>query len=187
MTRPRAAISWSGGKDCCLAMLRACDTMDFAAMLTMFNEDGQRSRSHGLRPDIVALQEVRGAPPPLIWPEGWHVVYHDEYLLASRYPIVEAGSALRTTVANKHIGFRYLIQFPDRQVQFFNLHLMTPRSGLEAVLDRRSGIDLSGIPMLETILRVREAELTRLKVESARLGSDLQRLKKIDLDIERRR
>jgi len=109
----------------------------------------------------VALQEVRGAPPPLIWPEGWHVVYRDEYLLASRYPIVEAGSALRTTVANKHIGFRYLIQFPDRQVQFFNLHLMTPRSGLEAVLDRRSGLDLSGIPMLEAILRVREAE-TRL-------------------------
>jgi hypothetical protein len=34
---------------------------------------------------------------------------------------------------------------------------------------------------------VREAELTRLKVESARLGSDLQRLKKIDLSIERRR
>jgi len=34
---------------------------------------------------------------------------------------------------------------------------------------------------------VREAELVRLKMEAARLGSDLQRLKKIDLNLERRR
>ena len=26
MTKPKAAISWSGGKDCCLAMLRAWDS-----------------------------------------------------------------------------------------------------------------------------------------------------------------
>jgi len=36
-------------------------------------------------------------------------------------------------------------------------------------------------------LRLREAELTRFKMEAARLGSDLQRLKKIDLNLERRR
>ena len=50
MTRPRAAISWSGGKDCCTALMRACDHLDVVAMLTMFGEDGERSRSHGLRP-----------------------------------------------------------------------------------------------------------------------------------------
>lgn len=114
-----------------------------------------------LRPEIVALQEVKGHPPQLVWPEGWHVVYQDEFLVASRYPIVEAGSAPRPTVPGKRIAVRYLIQCPNRQVQFFNLHLMTPRPGLEAVLDRKRGLDLSGILMLDAILRVREAE-TRL-------------------------
>lgn len=36
-------------------------------------------------------------------------------------------------------------------------------------------------------LGVREAEVARLKGEAARLGADLQRLKKIDLRLERRR
>ena len=58
-TKPKAAISWSGGKDCCLAMLRAWDSFDIVAMVTMFNEDGGRSRSHGLRPAMVAAHAAR--------------------------------------------------------------------------------------------------------------------------------
>lgn len=57
--KPRAAISWSGGKDCCTALLRTHRDYDVVAMLTMFTEDGQRSRSHGLRPDIVAAHAER--------------------------------------------------------------------------------------------------------------------------------
>ena len=53
MVKPRAAISWSGGKDCCTALLRTHRDFDIVAMLTMFAEDGERSRSHGLRPDII--------------------------------------------------------------------------------------------------------------------------------------
>ena len=59
MMKPKAAISWSGGKDCCLAMLRAWDDVDFVAMVTMFNEEGERSRWHGLRPALVAAQAAR--------------------------------------------------------------------------------------------------------------------------------
>jgi hypothetical protein len=36
-------------------------------------------------------------------------------------------------------------------------------------------------------LGMREAEVTRLRNEAARLGADLQRLRKIDLNLERRR
>ena len=57
--RPRAAISWSGGKDSCAAYHRARTDFDFVAALTMFNEDGTRSRSHGLRPEILAAQTER--------------------------------------------------------------------------------------------------------------------------------
>ena len=55
----KAAISWSGGKDSCAAYHRARADVDFVCALTMFNGDGTRSRSHGLRPDILAAQAVR--------------------------------------------------------------------------------------------------------------------------------
>jgi diphthine-ammonia ligase len=57
--RPRAAVSWSGGKDGCLALMRARQRFDVRAMLTMFDASGDRSRSHGLRPDIIAAHAQR--------------------------------------------------------------------------------------------------------------------------------
>jgi uncharacterized protein (TIGR00290 family) len=59
MARPKAAVSWSGGKDSCAAFHRARDAFDIVAAITMFNEDGTRSRSHGLRPQILAAQVER--------------------------------------------------------------------------------------------------------------------------------
>ena len=37
---PRAAISWSGGKDSCAALHRAAPLFDVVAMITMFDEEG---------------------------------------------------------------------------------------------------------------------------------------------------
>jgi uncharacterized protein (TIGR00290 family) len=56
---PRAAISWSGGKDSCAALARARPSLDVVAMVTMFDEDEARSRSHGLRPDVLTAQADR--------------------------------------------------------------------------------------------------------------------------------
>jgi diphthine-ammonia ligase len=53
---PRAAISWSGGKDSCAALHRTSKVLDIVSMITMFDEDAARSRSHGLRPEVVAAQ-----------------------------------------------------------------------------------------------------------------------------------
>ena len=55
----KAVISWSGGKDSCAAYHRARRDFEIVAAVTMFNEDGSRSRSHGLRPEIVAAQVAR--------------------------------------------------------------------------------------------------------------------------------
>jgi uncharacterized protein (TIGR00290 family) len=55
-TRPRAAVSWSGGKDSCAALQRSFASYDVVSMLTMFDEDAARSRSHGLRPEVLAAQ-----------------------------------------------------------------------------------------------------------------------------------
>jgi uncharacterized protein (TIGR00290 family) len=79
VTKPKAAISWSGGKDCCLAMLRACHDFDVVAMITMFNEDGGRSRSHGLRPAIVAAHAARLQLEPFSARCSWDT-YTDEFM-----------------------------------------------------------------------------------------------------------
>ncbi len=59
VVKPRAAISWSGGKDCCTALLRTYRDYDVVAMITMFAEDGARSRSHGLRPEVLSAHAQR--------------------------------------------------------------------------------------------------------------------------------
>ena len=57
--RPRAAVSWSGGKDSLAAVAATRDGFDLVCALTMFDESGRRSRSHGLRPELVAAQAAR--------------------------------------------------------------------------------------------------------------------------------
>jgi diphthine-ammonia ligase len=59
MDRPRAAISWSGGKDGCTALQRVRSGFEVVAMITMLDEHGTRSRSHGLRPEVIAAQAER--------------------------------------------------------------------------------------------------------------------------------
>jgi uncharacterized protein (TIGR00290 family) len=78
MVKPRAAISWSGGKDCCTALLRTHADYDVVAMLTMFDEDGARSRSHGLRPEIIAAHADRLQMESLTGRCSWST-YTDQY------------------------------------------------------------------------------------------------------------
>ncbi len=56
MSALKAAVSWSGGKDSYLALHRTLGAFNVLALLTMFTEDGTRSRSHGLRPEVVGRQ-----------------------------------------------------------------------------------------------------------------------------------
>jgi diphthine-ammonia ligase len=82
-TRPRAAISWSGGKDS-LAALAACrDRFEVVAALTMFDEAGARSRSHGLRPELIAAQADRLGLRAVTARCGWDT-YNDAFRDALR-------------------------------------------------------------------------------------------------------
>jgi uncharacterized protein (TIGR00290 family) len=47
-------VSWSGGKDSCAALARSLPHFDVVAMVTMCDEERARSRSHGLRPEVLA-------------------------------------------------------------------------------------------------------------------------------------
>lgn len=54
----KAFCSWSGGKDSALALKRAnqIGNIQVTHCLNMINEDGNYSRSHGIRVDIIAAQ-----------------------------------------------------------------------------------------------------------------------------------
>lgn len=50
----RAFCSWSGGKDSCLALYKALSKgIKVQYLFTMLNEDGTRSRGHGIRPEVM--------------------------------------------------------------------------------------------------------------------------------------
>ncbi len=51
------SVSWSGGKDACLAMYRSVRAgAKVEALLNMRAENGERSRSHGLRLSMIKGQ-----------------------------------------------------------------------------------------------------------------------------------
>jgi len=53
----KAFCSWSGGKDCCLALNRALEKgYNVTHLLTMFDENGEKSRSHGISKELMQKQ-----------------------------------------------------------------------------------------------------------------------------------
>lgn len=57
--KPRAIISWSGGKDCMLALWQARDAFDIVGLLTTVTRDFDRVSMHGVRVDLLRRQAER--------------------------------------------------------------------------------------------------------------------------------
>lgn len=54
---PSVFCSWSGGKDCCLALYRAINSsLDVRFLVNTISEDGERSRSHGISSEVIRMQ-----------------------------------------------------------------------------------------------------------------------------------
>jgi uncharacterized protein (TIGR00290 family) len=49
-------VSWSGGKDSCLALWRAQKTMAVSGLLTALDETGLKARSHGVTRELLCAQ-----------------------------------------------------------------------------------------------------------------------------------
>lgn len=72
--------SWSGGKDSALAFYRAVQQGHVPiALFTMFEEDGERSKSHGLKKQILEAQAERMGLPLVIGQADW-VGYEEEFI-----------------------------------------------------------------------------------------------------------
>lgn len=84
--------SWSGGKDSCLALYRAVRQGGSpSCLLTMFAEDGGRSRSHGLSRDIIEAQAEAMAIPSITARAGWSD--YEQVFLAQIAALKEQGLA----------------------------------------------------------------------------------------------
>ncbi|MGA0609536.1 diphthine--ammonia ligase [Caldimonas sp. KR1-144] len=69
---PRAFFSWSGGKDSMLALHRALDAgVRVEALLAMFDESGERSRSHAISPALMQAQAQALGLPLVMRRAGW--------------------------------------------------------------------------------------------------------------------
>jgi uncharacterized protein (TIGR00290 family) len=107
--KPRAAVSWSGGKDSYLALHRSQPAYDIVALVTMFDEHGARSRSHGLRPEIVEAQAQR-LDLTLCTGVGSWATYEDGY----RQALAVARAVGITHVIFGDIMYESNREFPER-------------------------------------------------------------------------
>jgi endonuclease/exonuclease/phosphatase (EEP) superfamily protein YafD len=107
------------------------------------------------QPDVAVLQECDDAR--LEQSAEWHHHRAHETCLLSRFPIVEV--AARDAKDMWKLGgsgeiVRYTLDTPVGTIELTNVHLETPREGLEAVL----GSKLRGVPRLQATYAQRELE-----------------------------
>ncbi|KIL49151.1 Dph6-related ATP pyrophosphatase [Jeotgalibacillus campisalis] len=75
--------SWSGGKDSALAFFKACkEGYRPEKLFTMFEENAERSRSHGLPLDVLKAQADSIGVPLLIKGASWET-YENQFLEAA--------------------------------------------------------------------------------------------------------
>lgn len=77
-------VSWSGGKDSCLAYWKAvCQGLEVAYLLNLVNKDSGKSMSHGLDPKLIALQ-AQAVGLPIIYRAVTWESYETEFKAALR-------------------------------------------------------------------------------------------------------
>ncbi len=76
---PAYFVSWSGGKDGCLAMHRMARSRGApACLLTMLDEKAERSRGHHLRPEVLQAQAAALGSPVEFRATSWEG-YEDRF------------------------------------------------------------------------------------------------------------
>jgi uncharacterized protein (TIGR00290 family) len=84
--------SWSGGKDSALALHEAIGAdAEPRFLVSMLTEDGARSRSHGLRRELLAAQAAAAGIPIRFGVASW-VGYRDEFLRVTKAGVAETGA-----------------------------------------------------------------------------------------------
>jgi vancomycin resistance protein VanJ len=128
-----------------------------------------------VEPDIVALQGCWG-DIRISWPEGWHVYQEEEHLIASRFPVIPSGADPHwrepghwPRVSMVHCT----VQMSNREIDFCSVHLLSPREGLVAVIDRQTVLRPSKSPTLVAELEQRSQQSEEAARWAGRFSSSL--------------
>ena len=79
-----ALVSWSGGKDSCLALWRARQSgVRIERLVTALDESGQRARSHGVPPALLQAQADALGVPLVFYSASWQQ-YEEKFVAALR-------------------------------------------------------------------------------------------------------
>jgi endonuclease/exonuclease/phosphatase (EEP) superfamily protein YafD len=111
-------------------------------------------------PDIVALQGC-WAEVQIRWPAGWHVWKEGEFVVASHYPLLDPKTEHRWGLPEHrpHINVLHCtVRTPERDVDVFSTHLLSPRDGLRVVLDQQTLLRPSEGPTLAADIEQRSQE-----------------------------
>jgi vancomycin resistance protein VanJ len=112
------------------------------------------------RPDVVFLQESGLDDPLAVFDQaGWHVRSAGEFCLASRYPIGDFEALRRPDAGYRVVAVRAKLLWCGRAIPVVDVHLMTPRDGLEAIL--RSPI--GGVGAFRRVAAVQQFESDLLR------------------------
>jgi endonuclease/exonuclease/phosphatase (EEP) superfamily protein YafD len=141
-----------------------------------FNSEGGRGMSwtptgvlDALEVDVAALQECAPEVADRVRVlEGWHTDTRGGACLISRFPIVAVTQMDREAflaAGGAGLVVTYVLDVAGHEVRLTNVHLETPRAGLEAI---RAGRIDEGAPLLEgkSVLRTFEHRFARRWVDS---------------------
>ena len=110
--------------------------------------------------DVVALQECTGVRA-LAWPADWHAYAVGEFMVASRYKILEAEQPRNKQGWAEGSVLRCKLAVPGGSIELFTVHLETPRNGLQAVLGGPLGLRLSKVTALTANIEHRDEQSAR--------------------------
>jgi endonuclease/exonuclease/phosphatase (EEP) superfamily protein YafD len=133
-----------------------------------FNARGWQGGSDRLRalitkaqPDIVVIQEHRGELPEL-WPADWHAYRVQSLVIASPHPLQEM-RAVHRIPGDRPDALGCEVGTPTGSVRIANVHLFSPRDGLEAVLSRTTILRPSKRHRLQEVTRFRQNQAAELR------------------------
>ena len=159
------------------------------ALTVLSNNIGQK-QGHPLtpfvereKPDIIALQEARGRGPGYVKQyAGLNTGYHGEFILASRFPIVESALVEDVLWGDQPVAARFVLDIRGALVAVFNVHLPSPRKDLRRLRGRRFFGEL--LRVLRLIPRTEEQPVGELASDRADLGLRLaERIRRDELPV----
>jgi len=147
----KAAISWSAGKDCCLALLRAREAgLRVETFVTMCEEDGT-SKAHALPPELIEAQVRR---------------FGGEWV-GARVPAGRYGDVFSATLAS-------LVERGHSHMIFGDIDLQAHRDWLEPACIR-AGIE-AVFPLWRESREVLAREIVERGIRACVVGVDTSRL-----------